>query len=1262
MPVGTCFWVAADVVVTAWHVLDQVGAGDEGCSVSIDVLGGGSRLGTATVRAVDPLRDLAVLTCAAGLEGQPVVGWAATESVAPATVVTVTGVAQVLGEASLRYSSATGDWQGQAMRGNEVALGVLKNSGVARGMSGAPARRVSDDHVVGVVTARYNSADGWQRDTVWIARTEDLRPLLAGLVDVPFVDAAPPGSPLDLTLTVSAGTVRLSGAGVEASSAHGGLRPGLVNALHDVHRERASLRVPQRHTGAPTLDVGNVSLRRAGELLAESFLPAPVAQALATQIRRAERETAAVRLAIDAPGFPQLPWEAMPEPVTYQPLALHPLISVYRKGPAAGEKLLPGPLRIAVAIASPDDGGGALLAYEDELRSVIAAVRGARQGDAAVTVVPFATTAAIRAALDAPGGVHVLHVSAHGAPGVLLLEDEEGRTRKLTPATFLAEAVPPGKMPPVIALAACYTDVAGDEHVASYAVQLAEHGARAVIATQTTVTDQYATQLFSRVYTELAQSALPDVVQAVADARRAVQRDLATATEPLRQLLAGMDEWSVVTLAAGHPQVRIIDGTTLEQASTPARTADAGGLVARPVGHFVGRRTQQRRLPLVLEDTQYAGVVLYGIGGIGKTTLAAEILRRSVSRTPSWRIATTAGPLTVDGVLTTVATSIRRDLLRRGITSGPLFRAVEVCGHIDVPWQDRHALLRDDALGVVPVLVVLDNFEDNLTAANDGWTVTDPDVAALLADWSTNPATSRLLITSRYPFTLPGGTHQRLLFEKLGPMSAAETQKLLWSLPNLDRYAVDTAAVDHIWRAVGGHPRSLEYLDALLGHGHARFTDVTERLDRAVRTRLGPDRARDWLAEQRTLDAALAEVATLAADDILLTDHLARLADTPGALDLLIGVSVYREPVDHNAMLFAIGTPDDTAAFVPDRQGIAAQLATILNRHSLTLEDLDRAADHDSPLPPSERIAVSRLKASLHEPPRPPRVAPHDLDHLAAVVENSSLLTIDAAGRAFVHRWTATELHHHAAATRRPDAVTRAHRSAAAFWRWRVAVWPQDRLADIHDLEEARHHLLAAGDTDAAGQLTEHICHQLHAWGAWDRETSLIHDTLRWLPSDHVRRPAHYHQFGILAQLRGDYAEAERRYQQSLTISKRLGDQAGLASGYHQLGMLAQDRGDYAEAERRYQQSLTIFEGLGDQSGLAASYGQFGILAQLRGDYAEAERRYQQSLTIFEQLGDQAGLASSYHQLGILAQLRGDYAEAERRYQQSLTIEEQLGN
>ncbi len=53
-PVGTCFQVAPGVLVTAWHVLDEIGAAAEGAEVRLDPLAGGEPL-TAAVARLDPV-------------------------------------------------------------------------------------------------------------------------------------------------------------------------------------------------------------------------------------------------------------------------------------------------------------------------------------------------------------------------------------------------------------------------------------------------------------------------------------------------------------------------------------------------------------------------------------------------------------------------------------------------------------------------------------------------------------------------------------------------------------------------------------------------------------------------------------------------------------------------------------------------------------------------------------------------------------------------------------------------------------------------------------------------------------------------------------------------------------------------------------------------------------------------------------------------------------------------------------------------------
>jgi S1-C subfamily serine protease len=65
-PVGTCFQVAPGVLVTACHVLNDIGAAADDARVAVDPLAGGEAFGAAVVR-MDPLRDLAVLAADAGL-------------------------------------------------------------------------------------------------------------------------------------------------------------------------------------------------------------------------------------------------------------------------------------------------------------------------------------------------------------------------------------------------------------------------------------------------------------------------------------------------------------------------------------------------------------------------------------------------------------------------------------------------------------------------------------------------------------------------------------------------------------------------------------------------------------------------------------------------------------------------------------------------------------------------------------------------------------------------------------------------------------------------------------------------------------------------------------------------------------------------------------------------------------------------------------------------------------------------------------------
>ena len=662
-PVGTCFQVAPGVLVTAWHVLNDIGAAAPDSPVQVDPLRGGDPF-EATVARLDATHDLAVLVSGTSLPA--IAGLlTATDQMTIRAPVTVTGHAEPQDQGNTyRFLNAPGEWAGWTTRDNTVPLGRMTANALVPGMSGAPVICEGDGAVAGVVSGRYNTSDGWLAHTVWVARTEDLTVLLDGVAEV-AMRRVPLAGPVDLLLTIDTERVRLSAGPTEVSAPHGGVRPGLAEAVNEARRARARIgQVLAAPLPAGEL-AGDLSLARAGRLLGESFLPGPVAAELTSLLAEAEQAYQPVRLGLTVTReLAGLPWEALPRPDGRGPLALHPLVRVYRQASAAAPRLVPGPLRIVVAIAAPLDSGGGVVDYERHLRSVIAEVRSARQDDADVRVIPFAVLGAIREELQrAPA--HVLHVYCHGSPGQLELEDQDGNARSVGAEEFLAEAIPPGAMPPVITLSACYTDAAAADGASSFAAALGRHGACAVIGTETSVTDVYATRLFARLYGRLAQPGRPDVIAALADARREVQRELETSTDRRDQELAALGEWAIVTVLAAAPEVPILDPDHTRPGTPPPDTPSIEGLAARGPWYFVGRRAEQRRWPAELTSGSLAGIVVCGIGGTGKTTLAAEITARIQDREPGRILVSLTGPLTLE------SRARRGDLDHPPRTAGP---------------------------------------------------------------------------------------------------------------------------------------------------------------------------------------------------------------------------------------------------------------------------------------------------------------------------------------------------------------------------------------------------------------------------------------------------------------------------------------------------------------------------------------------------------------------------------------------------------------
>ena len=334
----------------------------------------------------------------------------------------------------------------------------------------------------------------------------------------------------------------------------------------------------------------------------------------------------------------------------------------------------------------------------------------------------------------------------------------------------------------------------------------------------------------------------------------------------------------------------------MEQLEAPMAPAFDPAMVVRRVGEFVGRRTELRELLGALRGSG-AGVVVHGIGGVGKSSLAAQLVEQLGPNRGLVVAVSGATSLTIDLVLEALRSALLAHAIDQGLEDQhPLRQIVAALADARPPWQDRLDLIRRLLLPRLAVLLLVDNAEDLLTRDNASRELADADLAAFLTAWVRAAPAAKLVITSRYPFTLPEGLHRRLRWHHLGPLSLAETRKLIWRLPALD--ALSAADQQRAYAMVGGHPRTLEYLDALLRGGEAVFPDVADRLETAIAKRGVADPQRWMAGVQGDLDRALAETVTLAADDVLLDDLLASLDDALPAPDLLRHLAVYRQPVD----------------------------------------------------------------------------------------------------------------------------------------------------------------------------------------------------------------------------------------------------------------------------------------------------------------------------------------------------------------------------
>jgi len=680
--------------------------------------------------------------------------------------------------------------------------------------------------------------------------------------------------------------------------------------------------------------------------------------------------------------------------------------------------------------------------------------------------------------------------------------------------------------------------------------------------------------------------------------------------------------------------LRRLRGSTAQSSTLPgliaSRTAPTPNIPRPPIAGFVARRDKDgndilERLRVELAPEKNQLIVLWGAGGVGKTTLASEAartLRAAFSGGVMWASAEGKQDFGLPTLLDAIADHLGRTELRQ-LAPDPKDSALH------------------NALASAPsTLIVLDNFE-----------TISPEDQDKCAEWLARRASCPALITSRNEVVHARPVH-------ILAMSLPEATEFLQKLIGQARDPRAFDGLDHqqIIQAADRIPLVLEWV--------MKQIDSTNQPQAVL-----DDLARgEGDAAKRVFDRSF---------------DLQQVGDDGRAT--LLALSLFVPTASRAALAEVAGFGDDTGRLDHAVRQLAELrlIETTEGNERLSVKGLTRELAKASLLKGGRAgefrqrfIAFFRHYAESHNRP-----ASEDYQELEREKENL-LNAMDVAfglkdWESVTHTRYAMEefldVHGHweGAIRSGQQALKAAHNSAnelgVAKFAHNLAVIHQ-RRGQIEEARQLYHKSLEIKKRLGDERGTASTLHQLALLAQHQGEIELAERLYK--ESMEINRKINnrsgvagtIHQLAILAQKQGQIDEARRLYDESLKIERRLHNENGITANLHQLGSLSQDQGQLSKAARLYNESMEIERRLGNQGGIAESLQSLGSLAQTQGKMTEAHQLYLECLEIVRKLGNQKGIAGALHSLGSLAQAHGAMSEARQLYDESLEIEKKVGN
>jgi len=152
------------------------------------------------------------------------------------------------------------------------------------------------------------------------------------------------------------------------------------------------------------------------------------------------------------------------------------------------------------------------------------------------------------------------------------------------------------------------------------------------------------------------------------------------------------------------------------------------------------------------------------------------------------------------------------------------------------------------------------------------------------------------------------------------------------------------------------------------------------------------------------------------------------------------------------------------------------------------------------------------------------------------------------------------------------------------------------------------------------------------------------------------------YKLGTIKLLRGYPKEAIPYFQESLKISRQIGDRRGECVALKNMGSSYRYLGDPRKAIEYYEQALKISQKIGDRREEGAALGNLGIAYSHLGEPRKVIEYYGQALKISQEAGDRRGEGIWLGNLGNAYSDLGDLRKAIEYHEQALKISTEIGD